>query len=72
MIQLGCLRPSSGPTGTCVASPLPSVKTGAQITDENFESMTACRLTTTNVRARFGSPSGFRTRYNSPRRTALG
>src|SRR6202007_2838297 len=67
MIQLGCLRPSSGPIATCVDRSSPLLKTGAQITVEKRESIRACRLTTTNIRYNFGSCPGLKTRYSWPR-----
>src|SRR6184192_1982835 len=56
MIQLECLRPSSGPTATWVESPCPFVNTGAQMTVENLESISTCRLTRTKTRCCLGSP----------------
>ncbi len=47
-----CRSPSARPTSTCVESPSRRVKTGAQITVENRDSMSAGRLTTTNTRDR--------------------
>ena len=70
MIQLACFNPSSGPSATCVDNPSPLLKTGAQTTVENRESISACRLATTKVRYCLGSPPGLYTRYNSPRITA--
>ena len=69
MIQLAYFIPSSGPTSTCVDNPSPLLKTGAQTTVENRESISACRLATTKVRYCLGSPPGLYTRYNSPRIT---
>src|SRR6266699_5036687 len=62
MIQLECLSPSSGPTATWVESPCPFVNTGAQMTVENLESISTCRLTRTKTRCCLGSPPGLRTR----------
>ena len=59
----GCFRPSSAPTSTCDARPSRREYTGAQTTVEKRESITVCRLITTNTRERFGSPRpGCRTR----------
>ena len=52
---LSCRSPSSGPTSTWVVSPWRTEYTGAQTIVENRESMSACRLTTTKTRKRFGS-----------------
>ena len=55
---LSCRSPSFSPTSTCVASPWRVEYTGAQMTVENRESISACRLTMTNTRKRFGSRAG--------------
>ncbi len=62
MIQLWRFKPSSGPTETCVESASPLVKTGAQMTVENRESIRTWRLTTTKARYSLGSPPGLWTR----------
>jgi len=61
-IQEECFMPSSTPIETCVLSPSPLVKTGAQMTVENREAMRAGRLTTTYVRKDLGSDAGRCTR----------
>src|ERR1700675_2932189 len=70
MIQLGCLRPSSGPIASWVDNPSPLLKIGAQTTVEKRESMRAWRLTIEKIRYCLGSPPGLNTRYSSPRLTS--
>src|ERR1700690_4054984 len=62
MIQLGCFKPSSAPTATCVDNPSPTLNIGAHTTVENLESISTCRLTITNERYCLGSPPGLCTR----------
>ena len=64
------LTPSFSPTSTCVASPWRVEYTGAQMIVENRESISACRLTTTNTRKRFGSRAGGLA-FRSPSNTDL-
>src|SRR5262249_1160401 len=65
--------PSATPTATCVLSPSCCEYTGAQITDENRDSISACLLAITKTLClrgsclREGADPGFFTRYISPR-----
>jgi len=72
-ILLRCFSPSSTPTVTWVLKPSYREYTGAQTTEENFESIRTWRLTTTNTRCLRGSCAPiFVTRNKSPRCTYLG
>ncbi len=61
-MALPCFNPSALPTDTCVGRPCRPENTGTQTTVEKFDLIKACLLTTTKVRAGFGSPGGRRTR----------
>jgi hypothetical protein len=67
MIQHSWFSPAVGPLATGVDNASPLLKTGAQTTVENLESLRTCRLTTTKVRYWLGSPPADVGDIRSPR-----